>query len=315
MEHVKKIGRLEKVEAFTAKDVRHKYYGNTLLNNLVVEDAFDFAEVYCRAECEHYIEPHRLAFYKAFIVTEGGGSYELGNKTVKLSPGTLGFVSPETIRSWTSESSKQAGYTLMFSEDFLLKTMADKDFLLKSPLFQITEGVLLQPDKNWFEEALGIFKKLHKLQIERPNLYRQKMRSLTEYLLIGSQAEHKETTSIHDHERAALRLLEDFTRYYMKGYAPLKVGKPIELKPVDDYAEKLQVSRNHLNDSVKKLTGKSAGQLIAEQTIAYAGMCLKQSHKTISEIAFLFGYDDPSYFARVYKKHTGLTPSQARAKM
>jgi two-component system, response regulator YesN len=33
---------------------------------------------------------------------------------------------------------------------------------------------------------------------------------------------------------------------------------------------------------------------------------------TVEEIAWIVGYEDPSYFGRVFKKETGLTPTQYR---
>jgi AraC-like DNA-binding protein len=41
-------------------------------------------------------------------------------------------------------------------------------------------------------------------------------------------------------------------------------------------------------------------------------MCLMNSTKTISEIAYALGFEDPSYFARYYKKQTGHAPSGLR---
>jgi AraC-like DNA-binding protein len=39
---------------------------------------------------------------------------------------------------------------------------------------------------------------------------------------------------------------------------------------------------------------------------------LKTENLPVEEIAFMIGYDDPSYFARVFKNETGRTPSQYR---
>ena len=41
---------------------------------------------------------------------------------------------------------------------------------------------------------------------------------------------------------------------------------------------------------------------------------LQKSSYSVSEIAYRLGYNDPKYFARVYKKVIGKTPSETRIK-
>ena len=41
-----------------------------------------------------------------------------------------------------------------------------------------------------------------------------------------------------------------------------------------------------------------------------AQQLLKAADATIGEIAWNCGYDDQNYFSRVFKKHTGMTPSE-----
>jgi AraC-like DNA-binding protein len=98
----------------------------------------------------------------------------------------------------------------------------------------------------------------------------------------------------------------------MKDFKLINSGQVIRVKKVADYAQQLGISQNYLNDTIKSITGKSAGQLIKDQLIKQATMCLKHSSKNVSEIAYLLGYEDPSYFARYYKKQTGHAPSDLK---
>jgi AraC-like DNA-binding protein len=82
----------------------------------------------------------------------------------------------------------------------------------------------------------------------------------------------------------------------MKDFKLINSGQVIRVKKVADYAQQLGISQNYLNDTIKSITGKSAGQLIKDQLIKQATMCLKHSSKNVSEIAYLLGYEDPSYF-------------------
>ncbi len=81
---------------------------------------------------------------------------------------------------------------------------------------------------------------------------------------------------------------------------------------VADYAALLHVTPNHLNKVVKKVTGKSPTVWIDEVRMLEAKVLLYQTGNTIAQVAAAIGIDDASYFARVFKKHEGVTPAQYR---
>ena len=78
------------------------------------------------------------------------------------------------------------------------------------------------------------------------------------------------------------------------------------------YAQKLKVTPNHLNKSIKSVTGKTALLLLNEIRLMEAKTRLKYTDYTISEIAFQLGFEDQSYFSRFFKKYTGNTPGEFR---
>ena len=85
-----------------------------------------------------------------------------------------------------------------------------------------------------------------------------------------------------------------------------------EKKSVQEFADYLSVSPNHLNKSVKITTGKSAHELLEEMRILEAKVLLSQTELSIGEIAFRLGKVDPSDFSRFFRAKTHLTPKQYR---
>lgn len=81
---------------------------------------------------------------------------------------------------------------------------------------------------------------------------------------------------------------------------------------VNGYADKLGVTPNHLNKVVKGTTGKSPSVWIKETIIQEAKLLLKKTDLPLSEIAARVGILDQSYFARKFKQHEGITPSEYR---
>lgn len=63
----------------------------------------------------------------------------------------------------------------------------------------------------------------------------------------------------------------------------------------------------------KKYTGVSYKTYLTELRIQKACELLKNSSKSIKEIAFMVGFSDPNYFIKAFKKFVGVTPSVYRS--
>jgi len=83
-------------------------------------------------------------------------------------------------------------------------------------------------------------------------------------------------------------------------------------KTVSAYAELLNISAGHLNDTVQKDIGKTASEIVYSRIILEAKRLLYHSQKSVKEIAADLMYDDPSYFTRFFKTHTQFTPEEFR---
>ena len=62
----------------------------------------------------------------------------------------------------------------------------------------------------------------------------------------------------------------------------------------------------------KTETGKSMGNYILDERIKKAKLLLETSEMTISEVAQAVGYDNFSYFSKLFKDRTGMTPKEYR---
>lgn len=82
-----------------------------------------------------------------------------------------------------------------------------------------------------------------------------------------------------------------------------------------DYARSLGVTPTHLSRVSRALTGVPASQLILERRLLEARRALAYTTMQVAEIAYMLGYSDPAYFARVFAKATGESPSAFRSRM
>ena len=83
-------------------------------------------------------------------------------------------------------------------------------------------------------------------------------------------------------------------------------------KDLKFYADQLSISENYLNRCVTNVTKKAPKQHINEVVIYNSKVLLLDHSKDISQIAFELNFADASYFGRLFKQITKLTPSQYR---
>ena len=83
-------------------------------------------------------------------------------------------------------------------------------------------------------------------------------------------------------------------------------------RDVKFYANSLAVSENYLNRCVNHVTAKAPKQHITEVVIYHSKVLLQDFSKDISQVAFELNFSDASYFGRLFKQLTRLTPSQYR---
>lgn len=84
---------------------------------------------------------------------------------------------------------------------------------------------------------------------------------------------------------------------------------------VSFYAEKLFMTPRNLNLICQNILEQSASEIIETRKLIEAKNLLISTEKTIAEIAFELGYNEGSYFSKVFKKKAGQSPGEFRAEM
>lgn len=77
-----------------------------------------------------------------------------------------------------------------------------------------------------------------------------------------------------------------------------------------DLAELLQVSSPHLIRVFKKATGQSPTQYLIAYKLAQSKGFLMQENFYIDTVANVVGFSCGNYYAKVFRKHYGITPSE-----
>lgn len=82
---------------------------------------------------------------------------------------------------------------------------------------------------------------------------------------------------------------------------------------VKDYAEKLNITVDKLNEICKENYGQSPKTIILDKKITEAKRLLYFTDLSVKEIAFQLGFGDNSYFSRIFKQKTNLSPTKFKS--
>jgi AraC family transcriptional activator of pobA len=246
-------------------------------------------------------------------VTRGEGTHTAGSKEHHIHENMLGFIGPDMVNSWQADMTEQQGFFVSFSESFFNEGHEDKHVLQQLPFYQMDGNSILTLSDEQARYYLHLFQSMLEEYQNKSTYSAPILRTQLQLLLYKANAQvqtdlaFQNAIAVNSH-----RLVKSFRELYLRDFHNLGIGKGLMRKKVKEYAEELGVSQNHLNDTVKSVTGRSAGQLIRQQLIHHVTGCLMHADKSISEIAYALGFEDPSYFARFYKSQTGKSPTEFR---
>ncbi len=242
---------------------------------------------------------HRDDHYIFFVLMQGQGSVAVDFQEMKLPEHSLYFVLPAQVHERIYNKAA-------------------------SGWFIAVDTALVPPEcRNVFEG---------RLQVQQPYvLNTAQLKQCNKILTVLSQKfAEKEITPFYN--MAVHSLLGSFLAmaadYYCGDTGPhLKVSRPAQLtarfkkllhseirsvKSPAGFAARLHVSESYLNEVLKKTTGFPISYWIHQEVILEAKRLLYYSELTVKEIADHLGYNDYSYFSRLFRKVEGISPREFR---
>lgn len=251
--------------------------------------------------------PHRHDFYEVLYLSKGSGYHIIDSNKYVIKPPCIFFLSPGQTHN-LELSNDIDGFIFLFTAEFYLINQKNKNRLLEFPFFFSVEQenpplYIIHADDNVF--IRNLFKRGCD-EIERnigPS--EEVIRSLLDLILLTCNQLYPDEY-IRIQKGKGHILVKNFLRLIEENY--------LNNLRVNDYAEKLAITSNHLTQMVKQVTGKTSIEFIREKTLVEIKRLLLHTNHTVSEIAVLLHFPDQSYFTKFFKKQTGITPLQYRKK-
>ncbi|MCE7993020.1 MAG: helix-turn-helix domain-containing protein [Roseivirga sp.] len=247
--------------------------------------------------------PHRHDFYLTVFFTSGEGIHEIDFVRHVVRPGHCYALNPGQIHHWKL-SEDTDGFVFFHSADFSqTASLEGGGFEAENfPFFysrQNSSEIGLSSEKQtllkpWFEVLLQESKHNEPRKLS-------KQHALITLIYIELQRAY-DPVGVKVSESGYGSLLKAFESEVDQHFK--------DIKSPAQYAERLHITPKHLNRVSNEILGKTATQIIADRVILEAKRLLASRKYAVSQVADELGYEDYSYFSRLFKKHQGLSPRQ-----
>lgn len=233
------------------------------------------------------------------------GVFMYGRTPYDHNNGSMFFAKPRQIIEMKDLEFEESGYMLMIHEDYLNGHELFREIEKYSFFdYEVTEALHLSPKEE--QVILELHDKIRGEYYNNPDEYsREIILSHISSILKYAQRFYKRqfVDRVQITGKTASKFNDALKKYITDGKLE-KSGLP----NVGQLANQLFLSPRYLSDILKQETGKTAMELIHIFLISEAKNHLRLNEKTVSEIAYELGFENLSYFTRLFKKQTGVKP-------
>lgn len=249
----------------------------------------------------------RRDFYKITLL-RGNYLVHYADRTIETKQYALLFSAPLIPYYWETLEEHQSGFFCIFTETFFNNFGAFKDY----PMFKPGNSTLFLIPEDKLPEIERIYNSMFE-ELESDFMYKYDvLRGLVFNLIHSALKLQPAEVSFHHASNASSRISSMFTELLERQFPIESLIQRIRLRSPIDFSQQLSVHVNHLNRSLKEITGKTTSQIISERIAQEAKVLLKHTTWNVSEIAFSLGFEELPHFTNFFKKNFGQTPKAFR---
>jgi len=243
--------------------------------------------------------PYRSNYYKIGICLKGHAQLKANLEAYDVTANYLMIMSPNIIKQWPAISGDFNALSIFFTGSFI-----SSGNTISPDKFPFFESYANHAFKLSLKESEEITASLLLLQqkYEAPHPYRNEiLKSHITSLLF-------EIAAIYDRHTLVSSAFQTRAQHLAVDFKKLVLSHASKERALRFYAEKLCITSKHLTETVKEVTGKTAGELITEAVILEAKVLLQNPAFNIARVSELLNFPDQASFSRFFKKNSGLSP-------
>ncbi len=251
------------------------------------------------------------AFYGVTLKQLEKGSILYGRNRLDFQEGSLFFSAPDQIGAFENAHFDRCTYNwgLFFHPDLIHGTpLSSKISAYSFWKYDSNEALHLSEDEK---HSLSMIVDSIKKEVDRP-IDRHTKNVLTSgiELLLNHCIRYydRQFVTREKYNKAVVDAIHEYLSDYFSSSRLQEEGLPTVLQ----CAEYVSLSPNYLSDLLRKETGKSTQDHIHYHLLGMAKDRLLGTDESIKEIAHSLGFEYPHYFSNLFKKKTGISPTEYR---
>jgi AraC family transcriptional activator of pobA len=243
---------------------------------------------------------HRHDFFFILVIEKGEGNHEIDFTPFKVADNTAFFLRPGQVHQLELNAGSK-GFLVEFNSEFY----HPKEKSSRLRLRKVSTKNYCKLEVNRFNKLQVLLNSMLEEFNAREEGFEYIIKSSLDIFFIEFMRESsnpKESTlpaNSYSQER-----FEEFLELLEKHIATNK--------QVANYTDMMNLSPYQLNEITKSSIGKTASEMINEHILLETKRYLLATPNQIKDIADQLGFEDPSYFIRFFKKHTGQSPQEFR---
>lgn len=252
------------------------------------------------ADLENKMEAHRDDFFIFFLLVEGQAIIKCDMIDLEISANSIMMVKPFQIHHAPDISTNAVGYYIGVAP-----------FLIPNNCIEIFHNLKISEQLNKMEPAESqeildtislLYRSFKGINANKAQIVNGLFNSLVYRF-----------SDMYSKSKNPLTELKNQSALIYSNFKKL-ISEQTFLESPSYFAKKLNITTSHLNDCVQASSGKSVTYWLQNAMIIEAQRLLYYTESEVKEIAFMLGFQDHTYFSRLFKKITGQTPLAFRKK-
>lgn len=289
-------------------DIERNLYMQTSLNVINSQKLLESGKLIAIRPHTRFVKfpKHSHDFVEMVYMCSGRTIHNVNGKTVTLKEGELLILCQSAVQEIMPARADDIAVNFIVIPSFfddVIKMLGEENtplrkFLIDTIKGNNTETAYLHfkvsevlPIQNLIENL--IYNLLHKVSNKR-NLNQKTMA-----LLFLQLINHTDKLEAYENDERIVKVL----RYIEDNYKDGSLSELCDMLYCDIYS---------LSREIKRKTGKTYTELLQEKRLSQACYYLKTGSATIEDIAYSVGYENISYFYRIFKSTYGLSPRKYR---
>ncbi len=231
---------------------------------------------------------HYHEAYEIYILEKGERTYIIDDTFLRLSARDIALIKPYELHS--TDGGIYSRYLLYFKDDYLDRYFT---YEAKEKLLSFFKRKKLTMDAEQHKKLKSLLLELKKDE--------ENFMTFTEIMNIFLKAyENSEDEEQSEKNRLISRVVEYMANNYL------------EIKSLDELAERFFITKHYLCRLFKKETGVSVVTYINTHKIQLACEKLQYTQRNVEEIAAECGFNSSMYFCKIFKNTMGVSPGAYR---